>query len=658
MPSRDEYRCTIETAPTELLSGLSFSGTESEREEPADAPLAPQRMQPEQTASTPSVMRPAAGAAGTQPDAGGVEPDAAVLQDVRPGVGTVLDGRYRLVRKIGSGGTAEVFLAEHVALGNAWAVKMLAVSDGTLDEHLKEAGILKRLNHPMLPRIADIIRTGSHICIVMDYLRGQNLLERLDAGGRIRESEVRAWMIQLCELLAYLHGQKPEPVIYRDLKPSNLLADEQGHLKLVDFGTARTYRDGGDGDTAYIGTQGYAAPEQYGINQSDGRTDLYNLGMTMFHLLTGTHPITIPHGDLGDCMRDAGVSPELVAVIRTCVQLSPANRYQRAEACRDALMAPGTMGMADMAGPGSVAVARARLTGDQELRGQETVPDASAAGRQTGRNGLSKRSRPRPTRLHDESDHMDAEAGPGGFTLHGISDGKGGPPAGKDDKKAGFFGRHSAQNTREGGHRVVAQIRIGVMGVCRGAGATFAAITLACHLTSRGYRTSLVELNASGDFKALQAHLEAGGLPVTVPHGPSTEGAFRFNGVDYHPGCSRLTDMRGSRSEVVVMDLGACRGGQALEELRRADWQFAYCPIADWRFAGIPDFLESMDQEGCGEGFTYLVPRDGAINNRFLTQLFGVRRVIGFPFVRNPFSPDRTEVRELDRTLRMAGLDL
>lgn len=212
---------------------------------------------------------------------------------------------------------------------------------------------------------------------------------------------------------------------------------------------------------------------------------------------------------------------------------------------------------------------------------------------------------------------------------------------------------HSA---REAGHPTAAQIRIAVMGACRGAGATFAAITLASHLTNRGYRTALVELNASGDFQTLHAHLDASDLPVSVPNGTSTEGAFRFAGVDYHPGCGRLTDMRGSRSEVVVMDLGACRAGQAFEELRRADWQFVYCPVADWRFARIQDFLESLDQDACGQGFTYLVPRDGAVNNRFLKKLFGARCAIGFPFVRNPFAPDRAESRDLERMLREVGL--
>ena len=650
MPSRDEHRCAIETAPTELLVGLLFPSPEADplpgrQDEPDTAVERPREEHaascgtggvPDESApSGMAAMEPEPAASAACPPScaqlPGVTPQKPDASGSKPVAGTVLDGRYRLIRKIGSGGTAEVYLAEHTALGNAWAIKVLALSDGTLDEHLKEAGILKRLNHPMLPRIADIIQTGSHLCIVMDYVRGQNLLERLDAGGRIRESEVRTWMVQLCELLAYLHEQQPEPVIYRDLKPSNLLADEQGHLKLVDFGTARTYRTGGDGDTAYIGTQGYAAPEQYGINQSDGRTDLYNLGMTMFHLLTGTHPVTVPHGDLGKRLSEAGISPELSSVVRKCVQLSPANRFQRAQDCRDALLAP----------PGGDSRACVNVP---EGQGEAVGDETSGIRILMAQNDAERMDRDGPVNAHADPARLAVQEGNG----TGASRAPFGLPH--------LFARRQSRMAGGTLPPLGAQIRIGIMGACRGAGTTFASIALASYFSGVRRRTSLVELNPSGDFDAFHAYLEANGLSISVPDGANTEGAFRFGQIDFHPGCSRLTDMRGARSDVVVMDLGACRAGQAIEELRRADWQLVYCPLADWRCARITDFLESLDAGALERRYTYLVPRDGPQDKRFLKQLFGSRRVIGFPFIRNPFAPDRAEIRQIDHMLRLIGL--
>jgi serine/threonine-protein kinase len=480
-----------------------------------------------------------------------------------------------------------------------WAVKILPVSTDTLQEHLNEAGILKRLNHPMLPRITDIIQSASHICIIMDYLPGANLQDRLDVRGKFPEAEVRAWMGQICDVLAYLHGQKPEPVIYRDLKPSNLISDDHGHLKLIDFGTARNYRAGRDGDTAYIGTQGYASPEQYGLNQSDGRTDIYNLGMTMFHLLTGIHPVTIAHGDIRERLHDASVSDLLTAVLIRCVQLSPAKRYPDAQTCRIALM--GT----ESALPEAAALPETRA--DESIVAQK--PDCK-------KDEHARKSSPILTGLLGKRSHPSIAERPS----------------------------------------IPVQARIAVMGAFPGSGATFSSIALSAWFSSHGYSTACVEINPSGDMCRLQKTLELSGNIEAMAEDVDGRGSFQFRRVDYHKGCRRITDIRGQRYNVTVADMGSRNGSPALDEFLRADWQLVYCPHADWKFGRMEEFLERYDPDSDETQFHYLVPQDGDGCPASLRSLFGKRSVCAFPYIRNPFILAKAEDKLLERMFRCIGL--
>ncbi len=532
-----------------------------------------------------------------------------------PVVGTVLDGRYRLVRELGSGGTSSVFEAEHLAMGNLWAVKVLPVGSQSLAQHLKEAEILKRLSHPMMPRIVDILPVGDSVCLVMDLVQGRPLSELLREEGPMPESRVIPWLLQLCDVLAYFHGQAPEPVIYRDLKPANLIADTHGHLKLVDFGTARRYQPQVDGDTAYIGTQGYAAPEQYGLHQSDARTDIYNLGMTLFHLLTATHPVSVPHGDLEIHLAKHKVSAPLAAIIRKCVQLSPANRYQHVTLLREEVLAKVLVpaGAEDVpAGSGSEPPAAA--------------PVGGTASRRFAVNGFSLR-KPKAFRARrPEPAGAGEEASRGDFLLTG-------------------------------------QIRLAVMGACPGAGATFAAIALGSHLLLKRKATAIVEMNPSGDFVRFRHHLSRLGHTVAPMKGPgktacsgAAEEAFRFGQLALYPACRRLTDIRGERPDALILDLGAARTEAAREELLRADWRLVYCPQADWKFEHVLSFLEDMDPESAGNGFVYLVPQGGRSGVDACRALLGNRRIAPFPHIANPFQLTPAETRQMDRVLRLTGL--
>ncbi|MFF2479471.1 serine/threonine protein kinase [Paenibacillus sp. NPDC058071] len=209
--------------------------------------------------------------------------------------GTVLNGRYRLTGKLGSGGMGAVYAAEDLQLyGKLRAVK-LTVSAGGGEERsegrmTEEAALLTRLSHPNLPQIIDRFTVAAlHAdALVMDYIYGEDLSGRFARfGKRLPFHEVLQTALQLCSALDYLHRQTPR-IIHRDLKPSNVMIEEGGHIRLIDFGIARQYKLGYGEDTELLGTPGFAAPEQAsGDMQSGPCTDIYGLGALLFYLLSG-----------------------------------------------------------------------------------------------------------------------------------------------------------------------------------------------------------------------------------------------------------------------------------------------------------------------------------------------------------------------------------
>ena len=144
---------------------------------------------------------------------------------------------------------------------------------------------MKKINHPSLPRIVDIGEDDEFIYIVEDFFEGEALDRQLKIRKRFDEATVVEWAKQLCGILYYLHSLEPA-IIYRDMKPANIIVTSDNIVKLIDFGIAREYKQDSGSDTSYMGTRGYAAPEQYGTSQTDARTDIYSLGVTLYHLLT------------------------------------------------------------------------------------------------------------------------------------------------------------------------------------------------------------------------------------------------------------------------------------------------------------------------------------------------------------------------------------
>lgn len=252
-------------------------------------------------------------------------------------IGSVIDGKYEILRKIGQGGMSVVYLAMDTHLNKQWAVKEIRKKGNGKDDVvivnslLAEANMMKKLDHPSLPRIVDIIDNGETIFVVMDYIEGESLDKILLEYGPQPEKLVIAWAKQLCDVLSYLHSQKP-PIIYRDMKPANIMLKPEGNIKIIDFGIAREYKEQSLADTTVLGTKGYAPPEQYS-GQTDARSDIFVLGMTMHHLLTGIDP---RGGEKYVPVRmwNPELSEGIEIIIDKCVQSAAENRYQN---CSDLL---------------------------------------------------------------------------------------------------------------------------------------------------------------------------------------------------------------------------------------------------------------------------------------------------------------------------------
>lgn len=248
-------------------------------------------------------------------------------------IGTVIDGKYEILKEIGRGGMSVVYLAMDKRLNKQWAVKEIRKKgSGKNDEVvvnslLAEANLIKRLDHPALPRIVDIIDNSLTIYVIMDYIEGESLDKILAEYGAQPEETVIEWSKQICDALLYLHGQKP-PIIYRDMKPANVMLKPEGNIKIIDFGIAREYKENNLADTTVLGTNGYAPPEQYGSRQTDARSDIYALGMTMHHLLTGVDPRPKDYMYYPVRQWKPELSEGIEIIIDKCVQPAPEKRYQ------------------------------------------------------------------------------------------------------------------------------------------------------------------------------------------------------------------------------------------------------------------------------------------------------------------------------------------
>ena len=269
--------------------------------------------------------------------------------------GTVLNGRYEIVRKIGGGGMGAVYLASDNNLGGVLrAVKEMVQAHieeeqqaKAIEDFRRESMILSQLDHPSIPTIYDYFFDAEEcrFYLVMKYISGGDLAARLRAApeGKIDEKSVTEWGIQVADVLDYLHNQ-PSTIVYRDLKPSNIMIDgNTGRVMLIDFGIARSINQKEEKGVTAVGTMGYAPPELFSGNV-EPRSDIYSLGSTMFHLLTGADPQSNPLliFDFQKNPRPRQINPQLSdqieRFIMRAVEYNASSRFESAAEVRSVLI--------------------------------------------------------------------------------------------------------------------------------------------------------------------------------------------------------------------------------------------------------------------------------------------------------------------------------
>ena len=238
-------------------------------------------------------------------------------------VAIITGERYRIVSGLGSGGMSRVFLAEDTRLHVKRAIKRIQAGEGSKSyiaaSVISEANVLRKVRHPALPRIVDIFRENGCINLVMEYIEGKSL-EQVIKTEELTERQVVDFGLEICSALKCLHSMKP-PVIYRDMKPSNIMVRPDGHICLIDFGTAKRFFTGKERkDTNLLGTYGYAAPEQF-RGRTDERSDIYSLGMTFKACVSNVEG----RG------RRKKISKDFKKIIEKCTAQKPGDRFKKVD---------------------------------------------------------------------------------------------------------------------------------------------------------------------------------------------------------------------------------------------------------------------------------------------------------------------------------------
>lgn len=250
----------------------------------------------------------------------------------------IIDSKYEILKLLNTGGmNSAIYLALDKKLNRQWAIKKVRKSSSqTTSMLMAEASIMKNLDHPMLPRIVGIEEDPKFFYIIMDFVQGENLKTVVASSGPQAQDTVVSWGVKLCDVLTYLHGKG---IVYRDMKPANIMLSPDGNIKLIDFGIAREYKENASEDTTALGTEGYAAPEQYeGKGQTDARTDVYGMGITLFQLLTGVNPSSYQENIFSIRLQNPNLSSGLDKIILKCTNKDPKKRYQSTEELKKALL--------------------------------------------------------------------------------------------------------------------------------------------------------------------------------------------------------------------------------------------------------------------------------------------------------------------------------
>jgi len=259
----------------------------------------------------------------------------------------VLKKRYEILGVLGKGGMGRVYKVTDLRSRKLLAAKELrfpvrAGKERTdaLIQFRTEAGILARLTHPHLPKVYDFFSFQNRCYTIMEFIDGKTLSQIFAKrkGEPLDEQLILEWAIQICRTMHFLSVQKPHPIVFRDLKPSNIMITKKGAVKLIDFGIARFYKEDRKKDTFVYGTPGYAAPEQYGCGQTDVRSDIFSLGATLFHCLSGQNPSgkKIALHDLRKL--NPLISKKTAAMIQKAMELDRSKRFQTASEMKRAIV--------------------------------------------------------------------------------------------------------------------------------------------------------------------------------------------------------------------------------------------------------------------------------------------------------------------------------
>lgn len=233
--------------------------------------------------------------------------------------------QYEIIRVLGRGGSGIVYLAKDIYLNRLVAMKKIAKTEGDMK---KEAEALQQYRHPLLPVIYQCVME-EECYLVMEYIEGVTLTEYIQKYGYADSETARRWGLQILSLLAFLHSRNT-PVVYRDLKPDNLMITKEGKIRVVDMGAilVRTFGAGRQGDVL-AASPGYAAPEQWkDIGLIDERTDIYAFGKVLYYMLTAANLQNPPYSDLPISVYQPLVDRCLEKVILRCIKENPKERYQ------------------------------------------------------------------------------------------------------------------------------------------------------------------------------------------------------------------------------------------------------------------------------------------------------------------------------------------
>jgi outer membrane protein assembly factor BamB/tRNA A-37 threonylcarbamoyl transferase component Bud32 len=366
MASLDTQHIDSEPDPSQERTETASLGGQPRPAEPAADSLGTRQITPK-TGKSPDLTSqrvspiPSTDAAHVAPDGLGTpqaaEPVSAPPVEGTLPTGTLLQNRYQIIGVLGMGGMATIYKARDMRFTNVarlCAVKEMAnlapdpqVRQIAITNFEREANILATISHPAVPQIYDFFSESTRSYLVMELIEGWDLEDHLAEMAQDEfpeEADVVDWALQLCDALSYLHSHKPHPIVFRDLKPSNIMLNPQGRIRLIDFGIAKVFQTGQKG--TMIGTEGYSPPEQY-RGSAEPRGDIYALGATLHHLLTKQDPRMEPPFSFHERPireMNPNINPQLEAALMKAVEYDVGNRFSSVDEFKKAVMAATRIG--------------------------------------------------------------------------------------------------------------------------------------------------------------------------------------------------------------------------------------------------------------------------------------------------------------------------